>query len=73
MSTTSGEGSIEIVRELRATPDRVFRALTQAKDLEAWWGAKTQWWLEKAQVDARPGGRYHLDFRSGEGKIGFVE
>ena len=69
----TGKNSIEIVREIAARPERVFRALTQASELLQWWGAKTQWWLEKAQVDARPGGHYRLDFSSVDGKIASVE
>jgi uncharacterized protein YndB with AHSA1/START domain len=73
VSGNAAKDSIQIVREIQARPERVFRALTEPQQLESWWGSKTTWWLEKAQVDARAGGKYRLAFRSADGNTASVE
>jgi uncharacterized protein YndB with AHSA1/START domain len=44
---------------IRATPQRVFRALTEPAELE-------QWFVNKAEVDLRPGGALKFTWREGE-------
>ena len=60
---TSGQdsSSLEIVREIRAAPERVFRALTDPRDLARWWTGIGG--IRNAQFDLRPGGKYHYEFR----------
>ena len=65
--------SIEIVREIRAAPEVVFRALTDRADLVAWWGAKTEWWMANAEADPRPGGRYRFEFANTAGQTVWIE
>lgn len=68
MSGEKHPGTLEMVREIRATPDRVFRALTDPGDLMQWWGKR----MTKARVDLRPGGKYRFDFRGPDGRSVFV-
>jgi uncharacterized protein YndB with AHSA1/START domain len=44
--------------EIAAPPERVFRALTDAKQLFSWWGAEPSVQLSMFDMDARPGGRW---------------
>ena len=45
--------------DIAAPPERVFRALTDAKQLFIWWGAEPSVELTVFEMDARPGGKYH--------------
>ena len=65
--------SIEIAREIQAAPEKVFHALTNAGALQAWWGAKTDWWMSRAQTDPRPGGRYRYEFGNADGSTVSIE
>ena len=51
-----------IVREIdiAAPPERVFDALTDAKQLFEWWGREESVALELFEMDARPGGRWRF-------------
>ena len=62
---------LELVREIRATPERVFRALTVPGELTKWWGPKGM--VSGAHVNLRPGGEYRLDFLPPEGQTGWVK
>ncbi len=50
---------VHLVR-IRATPERVYQALTDAQDIR-------QWWTREAELDARVGGRG--EFRFYDGKV----
>jgi uncharacterized protein YndB with AHSA1/START domain len=54
---------IELTREIAATPETVFRALTDADEL-------SRWWTTSAQSDARKGGAfdYRWEFNEGAGR-----
>jgi uncharacterized protein YndB with AHSA1/START domain len=52
----------ELRRRYRATRERLFRAFTDAEDLRAWYAPVAGWVVSHAEVDARPGGTYHLEF-----------
>src|SRR6185369_14232579 len=56
--------ALELVREVRATPEQVFRALTEPGELMKWWGGEGT--LTRALVNLRPGGEYRLEFASPE-------
>ena len=43
---------------IKATPKRVFQALTTKEDLE-------RWFLAKAEIDLRPGGTIRFEWESG--------
>lgn len=49
------ENQIQDAITIEAAPDRVFRALTDAKALE-------QWMATNAESDAEPGGRFRYEF-----------
>jgi uncharacterized protein YndB with AHSA1/START domain len=63
--------ALEMVREIRATPEQVFRALTDPQELMKWWGAKGM--LTRAHVNLRPGGEYRFEFLSPEGEAAWVK
>lgn len=46
--------------EIEAPPERVFQALTDPKQLFAWWGKEPSVELSVFEMDARPGGRWRF-------------
>ena len=52
--------SIEKELAIKATPERVFQALTEKEDLE-------RWFLTKAEVDLRPGGAIRFEWERAGG------
>ena len=56
--TTSTEVVVE--RLIRATPQRIFRALTVASELE-------KWFFTDVRTDPRPGGAYRMEWKAGQG------
>ena len=54
--------SFELRRRYAATRERLFRAFTDPDDLRAWYAPVTGWVVSHAEVDAREGGTYHLEF-----------
>ena len=60
-----------MVREISATPEQVFRALTDPEELMRWWGAKGM--LTSARTNLRPGGEYRFEFLSPEGDAAWVK
>jgi uncharacterized protein YndB with AHSA1/START domain len=63
--------ALEIVREIPATPEQVFRALTEPEELMKWWGAKGM--LTSARTNLRPGGEYRFEFLSPEGDAAWAK
>jgi uncharacterized protein YndB with AHSA1/START domain len=63
--------ALEIVREVRGTPDQVFRALTEPQELMKWWGVKGT--LTGAHVNLRPGGEYRFEFVGPEETAAWVK
>jgi len=58
-TTTAGEvAAIERRIELRASPERVWRALTEADELAAWFG-------QRCEIDLRPGGDAWFEWDEG--------
>ena len=53
----SGHNEVVVERFIRATPQRVFAALTDAQELE-------RWFFTEVQTDPRPGGSYAMWWRS---------
>ena len=60
--------------EIAAPPERVFQALTDAKQLFAWWGKEPSVELSVFEMDARPGGRWRFQCKpaagAGHGAVG---
>lgn len=69
--TTRRRDAVEIVRQIPATPEQVFRALTDPQELMKWWGAKGN--LTGARVNLRPGGEYRFELLSPEGDAAWVK
>ena len=53
--------SLEKELFIKATPERVFQALTKKEDLE-------RWFVKKAEVDLRPGGGDQARVGAGRGR-----
>ncbi len=54
--------SVTIVRRIKASPARVFKAITEPSQMLQWWGPDTGPTLS-AEADVRPGGRFSVVFR----------
>jgi len=54
--------SVTIVRRIRATPARVWAAITQPDQMMLWWGPDAGPTLDVV-ADVRPGGRFSVVFR----------
>jgi len=52
----------ELRRRYAASRERLFKAFTDPNDLRAWYAPVTGWEVSHAEVDARAGGSYHLEF-----------
>jgi len=59
----SENDTLEIVREIHAKPETVFKALTNSGDLARWWTGIGG--IKQAEIDLRVGGRYRFEFRIG--------
>ena len=60
--------ALVVRRTIRATPDRLFDAWTDPKQLAQWWGPEDVV-CTQAEVDARPGGAYRIANRLPDGSI----
>uniref|UniRef100_B0SX11 Activator of Hsp90 ATPase 1 family protein n=1 Tax=Caulobacter sp. (strain K31) TaxID=366602 RepID=B0SX11_CAUSK len=54
--------SVTLVRRIKASPARVWAAITQPEQMLRWWGPDAGPTL-KAEADVRPGGRFSIVFR----------
>ena len=61
------KGLVKVVAEIAATPDAVFRALTDPKEMAQWWGAEGVYRTERWEVDLRPGGKWVCHIKMPEG------
>jgi uncharacterized protein YndB with AHSA1/START domain len=52
------KGIVHVVADIAATPEAVFRALTNPTELAQWWGAEGVYRTERWEVDLRPGGKW---------------
>lgn len=59
---TSNLPSVTIVRRIKASPAKVWAAITQPDQMIQWWGPDAGPTL-RADVDVRPGGRFSVLFR----------
>jgi uncharacterized protein YndB with AHSA1/START domain len=57
--------SLEKELFIKATPERVFQALTEKEDLE-------RWFVKKAEIDLRPGGAIRLEWAQDAVEIGKI-
>jgi len=61
------EGVIKAEIEIAATPERVFRSLTDPAELAMWWGDDVMYRTYDWQVDLRPGGAWSCRARGVDG------
>jgi uncharacterized protein YndB with AHSA1/START domain len=61
------KGIVNVIADIRATPERVFRALTDPVELAQWWGAEGVYRTERWEVDLRPGGKWVCHIAAPEG------
>ncbi len=67
--TTATNTSVRVSQRIRATPERLFRAWTDPKELARWWRMEGDGWaFAGATLDARVGGRFRLAMTSPDGK-----
>jgi uncharacterized protein YndB with AHSA1/START domain len=66
--TDAALGVVRAVMEVAASPERVWRALTDPKELEAWWGASDMYQTFDWKSDLRPGGERSCQARSPQSK-----
>ncbi|MGH6711439.1 MAG: SRPBCC family protein [Bradyrhizobium sp.] len=59
---TNSLPSVTIVRRIKASPAKVWAAITQAERMMQWWGPDAGPTL-RAEADVRPGGRFSVVFR----------
>jgi uncharacterized protein YndB with AHSA1/START domain len=57
-----------VEQHIGAKPQEVFADLTIADRLLRWWGDREEWWLTKADVELRAGGRYWLSWENTKGE-----
>src|SRR5512135_3761899 len=57
---TPAQDAVTCEIEIAAPPERVFAALTDPKQLFAWWGQEPSVELSVFEMDARPGGRWRF-------------
>ena len=57
-----------IIKEqfIQATPERVFKAITEKQELE-------RWFVQKADIELRPGGTFRTEWAPGVGERGQVK
>ncbi len=60
------ETDLEIVREIAASPERLWRAWTTPEELKIWWAPKPVELVEVA-IDPVPGGRFFTRMRMPDG------
>ena len=66
-------GMIKAEIEIAATPERVFRSLTDAAELEAWWGADDMYRTFDWVIDLRAGGKWSARARGADGMESTVD
>jgi uncharacterized protein YndB with AHSA1/START domain len=66
--TTSHDAIVTEI-EVAAPPERVFKALTDPKQLIRWWGEEGPCKAELWEMDARVGGRWRFEVADPTGKI----
>jgi uncharacterized protein YndB with AHSA1/START domain len=63
-ATETALGVVRAVMEVAASPEKVFRALTDPKELEQWWGSAEMYKTFDWVSDLRPGGERSCKARS---------
>ena len=73
LSEMSEHGAVlRLTRRFAAPRAVVFGAFTEAAAFKRWWGPKSMS-CPAAEIDARPGGRFHAEMLSPEGNTHIIE
>lgn len=59
--------SVTLVRRIKASPAKIWAAITRPEQMVKWWGPDTGPTL-RAEADVRPGGRFSIVFRTLDGE-----
>ena len=68
MAEVKEKPSLTIVRQFKAAPEKVWRALTQPEALKQWMAPDDAFQIPVAEADLRVGGRYHIVMKSLDGE-----
>ena len=68
MDTATHKPSLTLVRRFKASPEKVWRALTQPEALKQWMAPTDDFLVPVAATDLRVGGRYHIVMKSPDGE-----
>jgi uncharacterized protein YndB with AHSA1/START domain len=68
-STVATKPSLTVERTLRAKPQQVWQAWTQAEALKQWFAPADAFKVEAAEVDVRVGGRYRIVMTAPDGEV----
>jgi len=61
------KGMVLATTDLVMTPDRVYRALTEAEEIERWWGSVDTYRMTEWKADFRVGGKYSVNVSRPDG------
>ena len=61
------KGTVNVVADIAARPEAVFRALTDPDELPKWWGAEGVYRTDRFESDLRPGGKWKSYIAAPEG------
>jgi uncharacterized protein YndB with AHSA1/START domain len=61
-------GSVLATVDIAAPAERVFRALSDPKELMQWWGSTDTYRADRWEADLRIGGKWRVEGKSAEGK-----
>ena len=68
MASVKEKPSLTIVRTLKAAPERVWRALTQADELKQWFYPTAEFKVLRTEADLKVGGRFNIVVKSPDGE-----
>ena len=68
MATVKEKPSLTIVRNFKAAPEKLWRALTQPEALKQWMAPSDAFTIPLAEADARVGGRYRIVMKAPDGE-----
>ena len=66
---TREQASLSISRQFNASPEKVWRALTEPQMLMQWMGPSDAFKTPVAETDLRVGGRYHIVMQAPDGEV----
>jgi uncharacterized protein YndB with AHSA1/START domain len=65
-------GTVHAAVEIAAPPDRIFRALTDPRELPEWWGSPDTYRTFDWSVDLKPGGQWSCSARTPDQELSTV-